>query len=76
MPRVDVSAIAWRTGSGYPEPLRPMVEGRERKALGDAGGLSQFGVHLTRLKPGAATAHRHWHDNEDELVYILEGEPC
>ena len=74
MPRIDVAAIAWRTGSGYPEHLRAMVTGRERKALGDAGGLTQFGVNLTRLKPGAATAHRHWHDNEDELVYILEGE--
>ena len=51
-----------------------MVKGRERKALGDAGGLTQFGVNLTRLKPGAASAHRHWHEMEDELVYVLEGE--
>ena len=54
--------------------LRDMVKGRERKALGDAGGLTQFGVNYTRLKPGAASAHRHWHETEDELVYVLEGE--
>lgn len=74
MPKIDIAAIALRTGTGYPEPLRGMVKGRERKALGDAGGLTQFGVNLTRLRPGAASAHRHWHELEDELVYILEGE--
>ena len=42
--------------------------------LGDVVGLTQFGVNLTRLKPGAASAHRHWHETEDEFVYILEGE--
>ncbi len=45
-----------------------------RQPLGNAGGLTQFGVNLTRLKPGAASAHRHWHEVEDELVYVLEGE--
>ena len=74
MPKIDVSAIPLSTGSSYPEHFREMVKGRERKALGDAGRLTQFGVNLTRLKPGAATAHRHWHEQEDELVYILEGE--
>jgi uncharacterized cupin superfamily protein len=74
MPKIDISALPLRTGTGYPEPLRDMVKGRERKALGDAGGLTQFGVNYTRLKPGAASAHRHWHETEDELVYVLEGE--
>ena len=50
------------------------VTGRERKRLGNAAGLDQFGVNLTTLKPGAASALRHWHEKEDELVYILEGE--
>jgi len=74
MPKIDIPALPLRTGTGYPEPLRDMVKGRERRALGDAGGLTQFGVNLTRLRPGAASAHRHWHEQEDELVYILEGE--
>ena len=51
-----------------------MVIGRERKRLGNAVGLDQFGVNLTTLKPGAASALRHWHEQEDELVFVLEGE--
>ena len=47
---------------------------RHKTALSNAAGLTQFGVNLTRLKPGAASALRHWHENEDEFVYILEGE--
>lgn len=74
MPKIDISSIPVRTGSGYPAELRKAVVGRERRALGDAGGLTQFGVNLTRLRPGAASSLRHWHDAEDELVYILEGE--
>jgi len=50
------------------------VLGRERKRLGNAAGLDQFGVNLTTLKPGAASALRHWHEKEDEIVYILAGE--
>ena len=37
-------------------------------------GSTQFGVNLTRLKPGAASALRHWHEQEDEFIYVLEGE--
>ena len=74
MPRIDVAAIPVRTGSGYPAELRHVVQGRERQALGDAGGLTQFGVNFTRLRPGAASALRHWHAEEDELVFVLEGE--
>jgi uncharacterized cupin superfamily protein len=51
-----------------------LVQGRFRKALGDAGGLTQFGVNLCRLAPGAASSQRHWHENEDELIYVLDGE--
>ena len=51
-----------------------MTDGRERKRLGNVVGLDQFGVNLTRLKPGAESSQRHWHENEDEFVYMLEGE--
>jgi uncharacterized cupin superfamily protein len=61
-------------GGGYPEPFRKVVEGRSRKRLGNAAGLTQFGVNLTTLKPGAASALRHWHAAEDEFVYMLAGE--
>lgn len=74
MPKIDIAKVPVRAGSRYPEPFRAVVAGREWRALGDAAGLTQFGVNLTRLKPGAASALRHWHEAEDELVYILEGE--
>jgi uncharacterized cupin superfamily protein len=63
-----------RIGSTYPEPLRPRVQGRIKRALGDLFGLDQFGLNLTELPPGAFSALRHWHSHEDEFVYVLEGE--
>lgn len=71
---IDPMTIKARTGSGYPEPFRAACMDREKRALGDVFGLDQFGVNLTRLAPGAASAQRHWHSHEDELVYILDGE--
>jgi uncharacterized cupin superfamily protein len=73
-PALDPASVQPRTGSGYPAPFRAAVAGREKRALGDALGLSHFGVNLVRLPPGTASALRHWHTAEDELVYILEGE--
>jgi uncharacterized cupin superfamily protein len=61
--------------SGYPEDLRRKVEGREKQVLGDVFGLANFGVNLTTLAPGAASALRHAHKTQDEFVYVLEGEP-
>jgi uncharacterized cupin superfamily protein len=63
-----------KTGSGYPEPFRSQVLPRERRALGDASGLTKIGVNHTTLGPGAASSMRHWHTLEDELVYVLSGE--
>jgi uncharacterized cupin superfamily protein len=74
MPKIDIAKLPVDTRTGYPPPLNRVVLGRERKRLGDAAGLDQFGVNLTTLKPGAASALRHWHEKEDELVYVLEGE--
>ena len=74
MPKVDIGKIAIDTATGYPPPFNKVVEGRSRKRLGRAAGLTQFGVNLCRLKPGAASSQRHWHENEDEFVYVLEGE--
>ncbi len=74
MPKIDIDSIPLDTRTGYPEPFCRAVVGRERKRLGNAVGLDQFGVNLSRLKPGAASSQRHWHKNEDELVYVLEGE--
>jgi uncharacterized cupin superfamily protein len=72
--RIDASVIASVIGANYPPPFdRPCIA-RERKRLGDAAGVTQFGVNLLRLKPGAWSAQRHWHTAEDEFVYVLEGE--
>jgi uncharacterized cupin superfamily protein len=60
---------------GYPEPFAARVGGRLRRPLGEVFGLANFGVNLTRLAPGAMSALRHTHNREDELIYILEGEP-
>jgi uncharacterized cupin superfamily protein len=74
MPKIDIAALPTDARTGYPPPLNRSVEGRIRKRLGNAVGLDQFGVNLTTLKPGAASALRHWHEQEDELVYVLQGE--
>lgn len=74
MPKIDIDSLEWTTGSGYPAPFDQAVAGRWRKRLGNEAGLSQFGVNLTALKPGAQSALRHWHANEDEFVYVLQGE--
>jgi uncharacterized cupin superfamily protein len=74
MPKIDIDAIALDTSTGHPPPHNKAVQGRSRKRIGRAAGLTQFGVNICTLKPGAASSQRHWHENEDELVYVLEGE--
>ena len=74
MPKIDIAKASVRTKSVYPQPWRSVTDGREKTALGDVAGLAQFGVNLTRLRPGAASSLRHWHEQEDELIYVLEGE--
>ena len=74
MPKIDIDRVPVKTGSIYPAPFKAMADARAKQALGDAGGLTQFGVSLTRLPPGAATAQRHWHQAEDELVFVIAGE--
>ena len=74
MPKIDIDRVRVKTGSIYPAPFKAMADARARQALGDAAGLTQFGVNLTRLPPGAATAQRHWHEAEDELVFVVSGE--
>jgi uncharacterized cupin superfamily protein len=74
MPKVDIANVKVEASTNYPEPYRAAVAGRARQRLGNAVALDQFGVNLTRLKPGAQSSQRHWHAAEDEFVYILEGE--
>ncbi len=74
MPKIDVTSIPERKGSSYPAPFDRDCANRIRQRLGDAGGLTQFGVNLLQLQPGAWSSQRHWHSAEDEFVYVLAGE--
>ncbi|TMB22020.1 MAG: cupin domain-containing protein [Deltaproteobacteria bacterium] len=74
MPALDPATVPEQTGSAYPPPLDAPCRGRAKRALGDAVGLTHFGVNLRRLGPDAWSAQRHWHTREDEFVYVLEGE--
>ena len=73
-PILDPKTVAPRIGSVSPPELAAPLMGREKRALGNVFNLTQFGVNLTTLAPGTWSAHRHWHDNEDEFVFVLEGE--
>jgi uncharacterized cupin superfamily protein len=72
--RIDAGEIAPVVGTLYPSPFDRPCRTRERRKLGDAAGLTQFGVNLLRLPPGAWSSQRHWHTDSDELVYVLSGE--
>jgi uncharacterized cupin superfamily protein len=74
MSRLDLSSIPVLTGTGYPEAFAEAVQGRSKQALGQAGGLTQFGVNLIELQPGAASSQRHWHTREDEFAMVVSGE--
>jgi uncharacterized cupin superfamily protein len=72
--KIDIAAVRTVIGSGYPSPYDEPCRERKRQRLGDAAGLTQFGVNLLRLGPGVWSSQRHWHTAEDEFVYVLEGE--
>ncbi len=73
MPRLRTDG--WQQRPGRPNRLTGQDDGpRARLALGDQAGLAQFGVHLERLPPGSRSSHRHWHETEDEFVYVVSGE--
>lgn len=73
-PSLDPAEVAPRNSSGYPEPFRSRVLPREKRALGDALGLTKIGVNLTTLFPGKESSMRHHHTQEDELIFVVEGE--
>lgn len=74
MPKIDVKSAPEQKGTRYPAPFDKPCLDRIRQRLGDAGGLTQFGVNLLTLMPGVWSAQRHWHSAEDEFVYVLSGE--
>lgn len=74
MPKIDFASAPRKVGSGYPAPFDKPCLARVRLPLGDAGGLTQFGVNLMTLSPGAWSSQRHWHSHEEEFIRVMEGE--
>ena len=74
MPKIDRSKISFTNNASYPKEFAPVIAGREKQKLGDAVGLTQFGVNVSRIKAHSKSALRHWHESEDEFIYMLEGE--
>jgi uncharacterized cupin superfamily protein len=72
--RIDIAALTPVVGTLYPPPFDAPCRARARTRLGDPAGLTQFGVNLLRLPPGAWSSQRHWHTAGDEFVYVLSGE--
>ena len=74
LPAIDPSGLEVHGGTFYPDEMKGRSEARAKQRLGDACGLTKFGVNKTVIPPGASSALRHWHQNEDEFIYVLEGE--
>jgi uncharacterized cupin superfamily protein len=74
MPKIDPKTAPQASGTRYPEQFAGPCKQRAWARLGDAVGLTQFGVNLMTLEPGVWTSQRHWHTHEDEFVWVLEGE--
>src|SRR5689334_13440871 len=72
--KIDVAKVKEIVGTGYPKPFDKPCLKRGRKRLGDAAKLTQFGVNLLRLEPGVWSSQRHWHDREDEFVFVVKGQ--
>lgn len=74
MPKLNVDSIPETNRTGYPAPFDREVQGRWYRRLARSAGLSEFGVSLVTLRPGAWSSQRHWHDGEDEFLVMLDGE--
>ena len=74
MPKIDLTKVPTSRRQGYPDAFRAVTAGYEGQRVGDAVGLTQFGVNRVVLPPQSRTALRHWHENEDEFVIIISGE--
>lgn len=74
LPAIDPATVKAIAGSNYPAQFKSGVAGRSKQRLGDALGLKNVGVNLTTIKPGSASALRHWHSHEDEFIYLVRGE--
>jgi uncharacterized cupin superfamily protein len=72
--KINLEAVMPIVGTLYPSPFDEPCRARQRKKVGDAAGLTQFGVNVLTLPPGAWSSQRHWHTASDEFVYVITGE--
>jgi uncharacterized cupin superfamily protein len=72
--KIDLANVPMAAGTLYPEPFDEPCRSRSRIRIGDQAGLTQFGVNLCNLPPGAWSSQRHWHTHSDELIQVVEGE--
>jgi len=75
MPKIILENVVETSGTNYPAPFDAPCLARRKQAIGDAGGLTQFGAYIITLPPNSWSSQRHWHSAEDELVMILDGHP-
>ena len=75
MPKIDIENTPLREGTTYPAPYDTPCKAKYSRRLSDKDGLTQFGVNMVTLPPGAWSSQRHWHTEEDEFVYIISGHP-
>jgi uncharacterized cupin superfamily protein len=73
MPKVDLPPMVQETDSDHPV-LGGGIGPYGYQLLSDPGGLTQFGAFIEELPPGARSGRRHWHEAEDEMIYMLAGE--
>jgi uncharacterized cupin superfamily protein len=76
MKKINLSTVPAQTGSSYPHPFDTLCRGQSCQRLAHHAGLTLFGVNLTVIEPGAWSSQRHWHTEEDEFVWVVEGELC
>jgi uncharacterized cupin superfamily protein len=74
MKKIDPATVFEERGSNYPSPLDQPCSGQGSRRLARHAGLTQFGVNLTVIEPGAWSSQRHWHSHEDEFIWVLQGE--
>lgn len=70
MPIYTPKSVLRDASDGAGNPCGPY----EALLFSDAGGLTQFGAFVEILPPGSKSSIKHWHETEDEMVYVLAGE--
>src|SRR5476649_2605362 len=74
LPAFDPKDVPESNATSYPAQFKAINSRRWNRRLGDHVGLTNFGVNLTHIEPGAQTSARHAHSKQDEFVWVVEGE--